>query len=709
MNLLKITTFMTGIALMTACNLKKGGSSDLADNPFVHPTKTYLDAPDFSRIKTEHFMPAFEEGMRQQLQEIDSIANNPEAPTFQNTIVALETSGALLTRTNAVFFSLSSADTNDDLIKVETEIAPKLSEHNSKILLNEKLFARIKAVHDGDTSKLNDEDKRLLKIVYDRYVKNGAMLNKEDKKTLAKLNAEEAKLTTDFGNKLTKATSAPLYFTKEELDGLNEDQVKAAAEAAQKENKKGQYLIRLENTTQQPILASLNNRETRQKIYEAAIKRCVKGDDFDTQEIVKKLVTCRAKKAKLLGFNNYAEWKLTDCLAEKPDNVISLLTKLAQMVKPKADKDFERIQNFARTTQGDTFNLRPWDWNYYAEKLKKAEYGVDEKEISQYFIVDSVLVNGVFYAAKKMYGLTFKPRKDITVYHEDVSVWDVIDKDGKAIALYYFDPYSRPSKSGGAWMSNFVEQSKLLGHKPVVYNVCNNPKPAKGKPAFISWNNVTTMFHEFGHGLHGIFADQNYPEISGTNVPRDFVEMPSQFNEHAADDPEVFNHYARHYQTREVMPKTLYEKMKNAQQFNQAYPLVENIASCLLDMAWYMLTPEEAEKITDITSLEAATLKKYGVDYSAIPPRYLTTYFRHIMSNGYSAGYYSYLWTEALCHDIYQTMANQGGLTAANGQRFRDQILSKGNSRNLMDLFAEFTGRKEVDLKPLLHFRGLDK
>lgn len=702
-----VITFIALTAMLVSCN-KKGEKRDLSENPFVNPTETYLSSPDFNAIKIEHYIPAFEEGMRLHDEEINNIVNNPEKPTFENTIEALERSGAVLTRVSSVFFQLSSSENNDDLIKIAEEITPKLSAHSSAISLNEGLFNRIKTVYETEFPALDPEAQRVTKLYYDDFVKAGALLSAEDKAKVAKLDEEVARLENDFHNKLNNASNEPLVFTSaEELEGLSEAELKKAAEAAKVAGKEGQYLLFLENTTQQPVLASLKNRETRKTIFETSINRCQKGNDNDTRDLVKRLAEIRAEKAALLGFKNFAEWQLSDALAKTPENAIALLTRLAGLAENKIAAEQKQIEEFAKNTEGADFKLEPWDWSYFAEQLRKEKYGVDEALLSEYFVLDSVLINGVFYAANKMYGISFAPNTKVSVYNKDVSTWDVIDKDGSVIGLFYFDPFSRPSKSGGAWMGNFAEQSYLMNQKPTIYNVCNNPQPASGEPALISWDNVETMFHEFGHALHGFFADQKYPLISGTNVPRDFVEMPSQFNEHLASDPEVFQNYARHYKTGEVMPQELQEKMKKARSFNQAYPLAENIAASLLDLAWHTLTLEDVKAISDIAVFETEALTKFGVNYAAIPPRYSTTYFRHIWTNGYAAGYYSYLWTEALAHDIYKTMMNRGGLNAENGQLFRDIILSRGNSTDLMQLFIEFTGHQEVDLNPMLEARGL--
>lgn len=702
----KFIPLVAVMAITSACS--GGGGADLASNPFVNPKETYMSSPDFNSIKIEHYLPAFDEGIRQHEAEIDSIANNPEPATFENTLVALEKSGQVLNRVSTVFFALTSADTNDELIAIEEQITPKLSAHSDALYLNDKLFDRIKTIHDGDLSALDAEDQRLVKHYYDNFVQAGALLSPEEKEQLKALNQKEATLLTDFGNKLTKATNALVYIKdKEQLAGLSEEQLKAASELAEENKHNGEYAFSLTNTTQQDIMVNLDVRETRKLFFDASISRCIKGDEFDTQKIVLEIAKVRADKAKLLGHPNYASWKLQDRLAAKPENAIAMLTNLGTLAAPKAEDDRAEIEAFARKTAGADFTLEAWDWSYYAEKLRSEKYGIDEATLSQYFALDSVLYNGVFYAANKMYGLTFKPRTDIPVYHSDVRVWDVIDKDGSQLALFYFDPYARPSKSGGAWMGNFVEQSTLLGFKPVIYNVCNYKKPAEGEVCLLSWDETTTLFHEFGHGLHGMFASQKYPSISGTNVPRDFVEMPSQFNEHCAADPAIFANYAKHYKTGEAMPTDLIKKMQEATKFNQAYALVENIAACLLDMAWHTLSPEEAAAVTDINTFQKEALTKANVLYSAIPPRYGSSYFRHIWSNGYSAGYYAYLWSEALDHDIFAWMMAHGGLNRENGDRLRSMILSKGNSAELMPLFTAFTGHEQVDLNPLLVERGL--
>lgn len=692
--------------MIAGCN-KKNAAGDLESNPLLHPKETYLNTPDFGSIKVEHYKPAFYEAMRIHSAEIDSIANNPEAPTFENTIVAMERSGQALNRVSAIFFALTSADTNDELQAIEEEITPKLSAHYDSISMNDALFQRVKTLYEGDQTGIDPEGQRVLKLTYQDFVRGGALLSAEDKAKLKEINEKESRLTTDFGNRLTAATNAPILISdRNMLEGLDESALNAASAAAKEAGKEGQWLFRLNNTTGQDIIASLKNADARKLFYDKSIGRCVQSDSNDTREIVKELVKVRAEKAKILGFRNFAEWKLTDQLAAKPENAIAMLSQLASLVKDKLAAEDAEIEAFARQTMGADYKLTAWDRAYFAEQLRKEKYGVDETTLSQYFELDNVIENGVFFAANQMYGLSFEPRTDIPVYNPDVRCWDVKNSDGEVIGLFMLDPYARPSKSGGAWMSNFVEQSFLLGTKPVIYNVCNVKKPAAGEKCLLTWDETTTFFHEFGHALHGFFANQKYPSISGTNTPRDFVEMPSQFNEHAALDPTVFAHYALHYKTGEPMPEELREKMLRALTFNQAMPLAENVAASLLDMAWHTLSLDQAD-IADVEAFEAEMLQKYGVAFATVPPRYKSTYFRHIWSNGYSAGYYAYLWTEALESDIYEWMKAHGGLTRENGDRLRTLILSRGNSDDLMTLFASFTGRNQMDLSALLKARGL--
>ncbi len=675
------------------------------NNPFIEPQSTYLDYPDFSLIKFEHFRPAFEEGIKQQLIEIEEISNNPKEPSFENTLVQLEKSGKVLNRVMAVFYALASADTNEEIMTLEEEFAPILSAHNDKIYLNKKLFTRIKYIYDS--SNLENEDLKLLHFYYDKFVQLGALLNDQEKEELTEINKEETQLIASFGNKLTKATNTPFFFKdKEILVGLSDEDLISAKNLAEKEGHLNEYAFSLENTTQQSLLSKLRNRDTRKYIFELSINRCLKNDQFDTQSIAKRLAFLRAKKAKILGFQNFAEWKLQDQLAATPENVDKFLKDLVDLAIPFAEKTKKELTDFARKTEDNNFQLEAWDWPFFAEEFRKSEYNINETSLKEYFELNSVLIKGVFYAANKLYGIMFRPKTDIPVYHKDVQVWDVINEEGTPFALFYFDPFSRPSKSGGAWMSNFVEQSFILNKQPIIYNVCNFKKGEEGMPSLLSWDEVTTLFHEFGHALHGLFAQQKYPSLSGTNVPRDFVEMPSQFNEHCALDPSVFENYAIHYKTKEKMPKEMIEKMKNSQKCNQAYSLLENISACILDQAWHKLTEDNA-LIDDIQRFEKDVLEQFGLLKTAIPPRYSTSYFRHIWCHGYSSGYYAYLWSEALDNNVLHYFLTKGGFSRKNGERLKKMILSKGNSEELMPLFYKFCETKNVDIKPLLEARGL--
>lgn len=701
----KLLTAAAMVAALFACTTNK--DAGVSSNPLINPdSNMYMNAPDFASIKVEHFTEGFEKGFEQQNQEIEAIVNNSETPTFDNTILALEKSGEILSRTSSVFFALASADTNDEIRKIEAEYAPKLSAHNDARYLNDKLFVRIKSVYEN-SDQLDPAQKRLTKIYYDNFVMAGANLEASAKEELKKINEREATLLTQFGNKLTDATNVPVLFeSKELLDGLSEDELKEAADLAAEKGQKGKYMIRLVNTTQQPVMVKLNNREARKRVLEASMNRCSLGDANDTHAIITELAELRAKKANLLGFDNYSDWTLQNTLAKNANTAKSFLADLAKLYIPKAQADAKMLQDYARKSQGEEFVLEAWDWDYYAERLRKEEYSVDEDSLMQYFELNSVLNNGVFFSAEKLYGLTFKQRTDIPVYHPDVTVYDIFDKDGSVIALFYFDPYARPSKSGGAWMGEFVQQSHLKNQRPVIYNVCNFKKPVKeGGVCLLSWDEVTTLYHEFGHALHGLLSDQPYPTIAGTNTPRDFVEMPSQFNEHWANEPQVFANYAKHHKTGEPMPQELRNKMLQAQSFNQAYALGENIASCLLDLSWHTLAV--GTKVEDFQAFEKEQLSKYGMYNLQIPPRYKVPYFRHIWSNGYASGYYSYLWAEALDNDVFAWFQKNGGMTPENGAVLRKAILSAGNSADLMEAFASITGHTKADINPLLQARGL--
>ena len=713
MKKLSIVTSCMMVLFLASCNQKTQNKSmentaDLASNPFMHASTLPFQAPDFTKIKDSDFAPAFDEGIKEQLAEVDKIANNPEEPTFENTLVALEKSGQLLKRVNNVFYMLAGANTDSVLQNLQEEIAPKLAAQQDAISLNEKLFARIKKIYQNkDNLNLDPESARLLEYYRNEFIRTGANLSDEDKAKLKKLNEEDASLSAKFTNQLLAAAKdgALIVDDVDALKGLSEGEIKSAAQAAEASGNKGKWLIPLQNTTQQPDLQSLENRDTRHKLFEASWNRAEKGDKDDTRETIKRMAEIRAEKAHLLGFPDYAAWTLQNQMAKNPEAVESFLKKLVPPATANARREAADLQSLIDKEKGG-FKLQPWDWNYYAEKVRKARYNLDENQIKPYFELFNVLENGVFYAANQLYGITFKRRTDIPVYQDDMRVYEVFDKDSSELGLFYCDYFKRDNKSGGAWMSNVVDQSKLLGTKPVIYNVCNFAKPAPGEPALISFDDVTTMFHEFGHALHGFFADQMYPSLSGTNVARDFVEFPSQFNEHWALDPKVFRHYALHYKTGKPMPQELVDKIKKASTFNQGYALTELLAAADLDMEWHTLPAGDSVKSVD--QFEANALKKNMLDLPQVPPRYRSSYFLHIWANGYAAGYYAYLWTEMLDDDAFTWFQEHGGLTRANGQRFRDMILSRGNTEDYNKMYLDFRGHAP-DIEPMLKNRGLTK
>jgi peptidyl-dipeptidase Dcp len=710
----KLSILATGVLLiiLAACNSnseqKKSmeNANDLASNPFMQASTLPFQAPDFTKIKDNDFAPAFEEGLKEQLTEIEKVAQNPEAPTFENTLVALEKSGVLLRRVNGVFNMLSGANTDSVLQKLNEEIAPKLAAQQDALYLNDKLYTRIKAIYSGkDDLKLDKESARLLEYYHTQFIRAGADLSAEDKTRLKKLNEEEAGLGAKFTNQLLAAAKAGAFVVdnKEALRGLSEGTINSAAQNAETAQKKGKWMLPLQNTTQQPALQSLENREIRQQLFEASWNRAEKGDNNDTRATIKRLAEIRAEKAHLLGFPNYAAWSLQDQMAKTPDAVQTFLKKLIPAATAKAKKEAIDLQAVIDKEKGG-FELQPWDWNYYAEKVRKTRYDLDENQVKPYFELFNVLENGVFYAANQLYGLTFKRRTDLPVYNDDMRVYTVYDKDSSELGIFYCDYFKRDNKSGGAWMSNVVDQSKLLGTKPVIYNVCNFTKPATGEPALITYDDVTTMFHEFGHGLHGLFADQTYPSLSGTGVARDFVELPSQFNEHWALEPKIFSHYAVHYKTGKPMPRELVEKIKKSQKFNQGYAFTEILAASDLDMEWH--TIPEGDSIKSSDEFETAALKRTNLDLPQVPPRYRSSYFLHIWGNGYAAGYYAYSWAEMLDDDAYSWFEKNGGMTRANGQRFRDMILSRGNTEDYNKMFYNFSGHNP-DIQPMLENRGL--
>ena len=675
-------------------------------NPFFNESALPFQAPPFDKIKDSDYQPAIEEGMKRQLVEVEAIADSTEPPTFANTIEAMERSGALLTRVSKVFFGLTQADTNPTIQKIEAEESPKLAAHQDKIFLNPKLFARVKSLYDRRAKLgLDAEAQYLVEQYYRTFVRSGALLSDADKTKLRALNEEEAKLTTDFRSKVLADTnaSAVVVDDKAQLEGLSEGDIAAAADLAKERGLQGKYVIALQNTTRQPIVISMKNRALRERVLKASSERGNHGGENDTRAIVTRLAQLRAQKAKLLGFATYAAYSLDNQMAKTPQNAEKLMTDLVPAATAKARAEAEKLQKVA-DAEGGNFKIDPADWEHYAEKVRKAEYDLDEAQIKPYFELNRVLRDGVFFAANKLYGLTFKERTDIPVYNPDVRAFEVFDADGSSLALFYADYFQRPSKSGGAWEDTFVDQNGLTGAKPVVYNVCNFQKPSAGQPALISFGDVTTMFHEFGHALHAMLSRAKYPTFAGTSVPRDFVEFPSQFNEHWALEPTVFANYAKHYQTGEPMPQSLVEKIKRAHTFNQGYDTTEYLAAALLDMAWHTL-PVDAP-LQDVGTFEPAALKRFNIDLPQVPPRYHTTYFAHIWGGGYSAGYYAYLWSEVLAHDAFYWFKEHGGMTRENGQRFRDMILSRGGTQDAAVLYRNFRGR-DPQVEPLLIERGL--
>ncbi|MFS4472356.1 M3 family metallopeptidase [Chryseobacterium sp. T20] len=676
----------------------------LSSNPFMKKSKLQYEAPEFDKIKNEHFKPAFNYGLKQHEAEIIKIANNPAAPTFENTIVALEKSGEVLRRAQIVFSNLTSANTNPTLQALDEEYASIFAAHSDKLYLNENLFKRIQSIKEDG---LDSESKRLLQYYKQNFEIAGANLSAADKEKLKQLNQELASLSTQYANKLLEARKQGGVFFSDakELDGLSADEIAAAAADAKTAGQPGKYLLALQNTTQQPLLQNLKNRATREKLFKASWTRAEKGDANDTRSTIEQLAKLRLKKAQILGKKNFAEWKLQDQMAKTPEAATKLMNQIATPAVETARREAKDIQDLIDQQKGG-FKVEPWDWNFYAEQVRKAKFDLDESEIKPYFEITTVLEKGVFFAAEKFYGLTFKKRTDLPVYHPDVVTYEVFDHDGKSIAIYYLDFYTRDSKNGGAWMSNFVEQSYLLGTKPVIVNCYNYQKPAPGKPSLISYDDVSTIFHEFGHSIHGMFASQKYPSLSGTNVPRDFVEFPSQINEHWALDPVVLKNYAVHYETKQPIPQALVDKIKKAATFNQGYMTTELVSAAELDMDWHTVSNDS--QFIPVLDFEKQSLASHGFNLATVPPRYHTPYFAHIWGGGYSAGYYAYLWSETLDNDAWEWISKNGGLTRENGDRFRKYILSVGNSVDLNQAFRDFTGH-DPDIKPLLRNRGFIK
>ncbi len=706
--LLSLTIMIvTGAIAISSANPALAAAADFGpSNPFFTPSTLPFHAPPFDKIKDEDFQPAIEAGMAEQQTEVRAIADNSAAPTFDNTIVAMEKTGLLLERVMTVFDGITGANTNDTLQKVKTVEAPKLAAHHDFIFLNTKLFARVAAIYKERAAlKLDSESLRLVERYYDNFVHAGANLSEADKTELRRLNEEISAFSDTYANKILAATKQGAYRTtdKATLAGFSEARIAAAAQVAKNRQVEG-FVIPLQNTTQQPDLVSLSDRSTRQAIFEHSWNRTERGDANDTRDTIAHLAQLRAQKAKLLGFPSFAAWKLEDQMAKTPEAALKFMDAIVPAATEKAAHEAKDIQDIIDSQKGG-FQLQPWDWNFYADQVRKAHYDLDDAEVKPYFELNNVLQNGVFYAATELYGVTFKERHDIPVYQADVRIFEVFDADGKHLALFYCDYFKRDNKNGGAWMSEFVGQSRLLGNTPVVYNVANLPKPADGEPALISFTDVVTMFHEFGHALHGMFSDAEYPTLAGTSTARDFVEFPSQFNEHWALYPSIFAHYARHYKTGALMPEELAARIRKAATFNKGYDMTELLAAAELDMQWHFLTPQAPLQNPD--EFEKQALDKTHLNVSYVPPRYRTTFFSHIWQGGYSAGYYAYLWTQMLADDAYEWFNEHGELSRANGDRFRKMVLSRGNTEDLAKMYEAWRSAPP-NSKAMLKYRGLD-
>ena len=679
-------------------------------NPLLVKSSLPFGAPDFSKIQESDYLPAFEAGIKEQRANIQKIISNKKKPTFQNTILAYENSGMLLDRVSNVFFGLTSAHKTPGIAEAQKKVMPLLTDLDNEISFNQKLFERIKYVYDHEYNKLKGEDKRLTEVIYKGFVRSGALLSPEKMERMKQINTRISDLQEQFGNLLPAATNNAVVWvnSKEELAGLSDADIAQCKKDAESLGNKAPYCIVIVNTTQQAILTNLQNRELRRKVYMASIHRADGTDPkFNTFPIVTEIAKLRAEKGQLMGYSTYADYSLEKTMAKTAKNVNNFLQSLIKEYAPKADAETREIEAYAQKSEGKDFKLQPYDRFYYSAKMKKEMLNISDDEIKPYFNVDSVQINGVFYAAHRVYGLNFKQRKDIPTYHPDMKVFEVSDKSGKPIALFYSDYFRRPTKRGGAWMSAFAKQSDKWGQLPIIYNVCNNAKAPEGQPTLITWDEVCTMFHEFGHALHGMLSKCGYNTLSGTAVARDFVEMPSQFNESFASIPEIFDHYARHTETGAAMPADLKERMLKSISFQPAYALGENLAATCLDLAWHELTPDEIPSPYMAGAFEKEALNNVGLLNSQIPPRYSTTYFNHVWGGGYAAGYYSYLWTEVLAVNVADYFAKHGALDPAIGQAFRDKVLSRGNTKDQMEMFTDFTGMKEPDASGFLKARGL--
>ena len=696
-------------ALTVQAQTSKGRTAQIVSNSLMKQSTLPFNAPDFSRIKENDYLPAIRAAIAEQRAEIKKITDNKQKPTFVNTILAYERSGKNLERISNIYYALVSADKTPAIEKAQGEIVPLMTDFENEIQFNQKFFQRVKYVYDHEYTKLTGEDKKLLEVVYKSFTHAGALLPKEKMARMQEINKELAKLQQEFGDMLPKAGNEATVWVNDvkELSGLSEAGIAQCKKDAESRGGKAPYCIVITNTTQQPILASLDNRQLRERVYNASIHRTDGTGAYNTFPIIVKIARLRAEKAQLMGKKNYASYSLENTMAKNTDNVYAFLRHLIAAYKPKAEAQTKSIEEYARKTEGNDFHLQPYDRFYYSAKMKKDQYSFSDDEVKPYFNLDSVLVNGIFYAAHRVYGLNFRERKDIPTYNKDMKVFDVLDADGKRLALFYCDYFRRPTKRGGAWMSAFLKQSLDRNQKPLIYNVCNFAKAPEGQPTLLTWDETQTMFHEFGHALHGMLSHCKYNTLSGTAVSRDFVEMPSQFNESFASIPEVFNHYARHYKTNEPMPDALREKMLGSLNFLSAYALGENLAATCLDMAWHCLSSSEVPTAEQASAFEKKVLSEIGLLDSQIPPRYSTSYFNHIWGGGYAAGYYSYLWSEVLAVNIADYFETHGALTRKVGDDFRQKILSRGNTRDLMEIFSDFTGLKAPDTKGLLKARGM--
>ena len=702
-------TLASSVMMAMAGNTADNASAATGNNPLLSQSALTFGAPDFSSIRYEHYLPALKEGMRQQREEIKKITDSKKTPTFENTILAYEKSGVLLDRVSSVFFCLTSADKTPEVAQTQKEVMPLLTDFENEMSFNQKLFERVKYVYDHEYAKLKGEDKKLLEKTYEEFVRSGALLSSDKKKRMEEINKRIAQLQQDWGNMLPAATNNAVVWvdSKEELAGLSDVDIAQCKKDAESRGAKAPYCIVIVNTTQQAVLTNLDNRDLRRRVYEASVHRADGTGAYNTFPIVVEIAKLRAEKAELMGYKNYASYSLEKNMAKNTDNAYAFLKQLIAAYAPKADEETKEIEQYAQKTMGADFKLQPYDRFYYSAKMKKEKYNFSEDEVKPYFNVDSVLVNGVFYAAGRVYGLTFKQRTDIPTYHKDMKVYEVYDKDGKDLALFYTDYFRRPTKRGGAWMSSFAKQSNLRGQKPIIYNVCNNAKAPDGQPSLLTWDEVTTLFHEFGHALHGMLSNCQYNSLSGTAVARDFVEMPSQFNESFATIPEIFDHFAKHAETGKPMPAELKEKMLQSINFQSCYALGENLTATCLDMAWHTLSSTEIPDADHAADFEAKALKAIGLYNEQIPPRYSTSYFNHVWGGGYAAGYYSYLWTEVLAVNIAEYFASHGALKPEMGQAFRDKILSRGNTRDLMEAFTDFTSLKQPNSAALIKAKGL--